>query len=169
MSPIVSTFATASWRGSFDGTGQIRSGGNVLPAGTDAGTGAAISQGAAMEAPGGVVTRVSLPREFGGRGQDATPEDLFLAALGSCYLITLGIILEKAKLPYEALNLDAELRTEAGALATIKEVVLRPHIVSSAAQEALSGACHKAEAYCLVSRAVGSNIKKTVEPQLVRA
>ena len=138
MNKMVTTTAKAAWRGGFDGAGQIKS--------------------------GGIETRVSLPAELGGRGEDATPEDLFLAALGSCYLITLGIILDKGKIPYEALHLDAELRTEAGALATIKEAVLKPTIVSRADPEALIAACHKAESFCLVSRAVGTNIKKTVEP-----
>ncbi len=173
LAKLISTFATATWRGGFDGAGDVRSGAAVIGGGADAGTGIGIARGtfvgpaAAVGASrGGISTRISLPRELGGRGEDATPEDLFLAALGSCYLITLGIILEKAKLPYESLRLDAELRTEGGALATIMEAVLRPHIVSNADASALESACHKAEAYCLVSRAVGSNIKKTVEPRI---
>jgi peroxiredoxin-like protein len=141
MSKIVTSAATATWRGAFDGAGEVRS--------------------------GGVFARISLPTGFGGRGEDATPEDLFLAALGSCYLITLGIILEKGQIPYESLTLEAELRTEALPPAAIKEAVLRPRVVSGADRAALAGACVKAEQVCLVSRACAGNVAKTLLPEFV--
>ena len=119
-----------------------------------------------MRSGAAVASAISLPAEFGGRGENATPEDLFLAALASCYLATLGIILEKGKIPYESLTLDAELRTDVAVPATITEAILRPRIVSSHDRAALTAACHRAEQFCIVSRAVGTNVRKTVEPVL---
>lgn len=141
MTTYSTTSATVRWRGGFDGAGEVRSGAQLL-------------------------TAISLPAEFGGRDADATPEDLFLAALASCYLATLGIILEKGKVPYESLTLDAELKTEVSVPATITEAIFRPRIISSHDAVALAGACHRAEAFCIVSRAVGTNVRKTVLPEI---
>src|SRR4051812_46660969 len=100
-----------AWRGGFKGTGLVQN--------------------------AGFETEVSLPKEFGGAAKGASPEDLLLSAVASCYLITFGIILEKAGITYQQLTMDAQLLTEVGPPAAIKEIVLNPHIVTDADDETI--------------------------------
>lgn len=141
MTKFVSTPFSGQWRGEFAGSGTIKA--------------------------GGIETAICLPKEFGGTGDQTTPEDLVVAALGSCYLITLGIILEKNKIAYESLTLAAELRTNAAFPPKMEEIILKPRIISGGNKQAILDAVHRAEQMCLVSQAVEGNIKKTLQPDII--
>ncbi len=52
--------------------------------------------------------RYSAPAEMGGLGQGANPETLLLAAVGSCYSITLSRILKNANLPFSRVHVVAD-------------------------------------------------------------
>ncbi len=136
--PLSSTPITARWAGSFSGSGAI------------------VSEG--------FRTRVTLPLDFQGLGEEATPENLLLGALASCYLITLGIMLDKAGIIYNDLQLEGELVTETGARPTIREVEMRPSIVSEGDPAQLRDLAAKAEKFCLIARAIEGNIRKVVAP-----
>jgi putative redox protein len=128
----------ARWRGSFSGSGFV-------------------------SAPG-FETRVTLPQEFKGLGEDATPEDLLLSALASCYLITLGILLEKNDIAYESLGIVAEISTTTDLPPRIDKVHLKPEIVSDVAPATLLLQTDQALKFCLISRAIDGNVAKTVQP-----
>jgi putative redox protein len=125
-----------TWRGGFNGIGMV--------------------QNAEFETP------VSLPKEFSGAGKGASPEDLFLSAAASCYLITFGIILDKAKVAYQSLTMDAQLLTEVGPPARIQEIILNPHIVSDVDDETIARLLGRIDGFCLISKAIDGSIKKTV-------
>lgn len=127
---------SAHWRGSFSGSG-------------------------AVSAPG-FETGVTLPKDFGGLGDGATPEDLLLSALASCFLITFGIVLDKNKVVYEALRISAELKTAIDFPPSIKEVALQPEIISDADPVLLRQLSERAEKMCLIAQAVDGNIAKSV-------
>jgi len=138
---LVITKMSGHWRGSFSGTGEIGLGPNQ--------------------------TKICLPKEFGGRGVDTTPEDLIVSALGSCYMITLGIILDMSNIKYESLEIETELRTKKGNPPTIFQAVLRPRIVTNADREVIQKMLQVAEEKCLVSQAIDGNIEKIIEPQIL--
>lgn len=110
----------------------------------------------------GFETGVTLPKDFGGLGEDATPEDLLLSALASCFLITFGIVLEKNQVAYETLRISAELKTAVDFPPRIKEVSLQPEIVSDADPALLRQLSERAEKMCLISQAVEGNLQKSV-------
>ena len=139
MSEAVTKFV-GSWSGSFNGTGNIES--------------------------GGLKTQVSLPREFGGTANSPTPEDLLLAAIGACYLITLGIMLDKANLTYQRLSLEANLSTSIERFPTIQEIELRPIITVEQNNPQILDLMMRAKEACVISRAIDKNIKRTLMPTI---
>lgn len=127
---------TGHWRGSFAGSGVVT-------------------------APG-FSSGVTLPKDFGGLGENATPEDLLLSALASCFLITYGIILEKNRVSYESLRISAELKTKVDFPPRIQEAALQPEIISDADPTLLKTLAERAEKMCLISQAVDGNVIKSV-------
>jgi putative redox protein len=125
-----------NWRGSFNGQGTVHS--------------------------GGLITPIGLPRTFNGTGEGTSPEDLFLSAVASCYLITFGIILDKAAVSYQHLTMSAQLLTEVGPPAAIKEVVLFPNIVTDVDDATINRLAERVNSFCLIARTLDSAVKKTV-------
>jgi peroxiredoxin-like protein len=139
MKPICS-YAKATWRGGFQGAGTIQSG--LLR------------------------SRFTLPEEFGGRGREVSPEDLLLASASSCYLATLGILLEKAAVSYETLRLESELVTATGRPPRITELKLRPEIWTDSPEPAVMSFFKQALDFCLISQALSPAIMKTLTPRI---
>jgi len=109
-----------------------------------------------------LATSFGLPKEFLGSGTDTTPEDLLLAAVAGCFLVTFGIILEKAGVAYDSLTMNAELITEVGPPAAIREVVLRPKIVSAADPALIRRLADRVDDFCVIRRALNDSVRKTV-------
>ncbi len=143
MAHLSFTPITARWNGGFAGSGALAS--------------------------EGFETRVTLPKDFQGLGEGASPESLLLGAAASCYLVTLGIMLDKAGIAYRDLTLEGSLATELGPRPTIIAIELRPRILSDAPRERLLELARKAEEFCLVSRALGGGVKKAVAPLEITA
>jgi len=133
---VHSTTVTAKWKGGFAGRGTL-------------------------QAPH-LATSFGLPEEFHGAGTETTPEDLLLAAVAGCFLVTFGILLEKAGVAYESLTMNAELVTEIGPPAAIREVVLRPTIVSEADPALIRRLADRVEEFCVIRRALSDSIRKHV-------
>ena len=96
---------------------------------------------------------ISLPREFGGIGLGASPEDLLLNAVGSCYLITLGIVLEKRSIKH-TLALKAHMDTELGPPPKVKRIILRPTVRVNQPDQLKIDVFERAKMMCLVSQAL---------------
>ena len=111
-------------------------------------------------------TNLSLPSELGGSGTNASPEDLLLASIASCYLATLGIVLDKARLKYQSLAIQAELRTELGPPPTIREIELIVKIVTDIDPEQLHRLAGRIDTFCVVSKALNPSLRKTVHLQI---
>jgi peroxiredoxin-like protein len=115
-------------------------------------------------------TPFSVAEEFGGRGGPTNPEELFLSAACSCYLITLAYIAEKMRLPIKKLECEAEGRVssheEEGFHFT--EIVLKPHLElegdPTAHDLAIARAVKLAEQRCIISRAVRGTVKYQINP-----
>ncbi len=112
-------------------------------------------------------TGISLPTDFGGRNEGATPEDLLLSALASCYLITFGIILEKNNVSYSDLRITAMLETSTAFPPKVQTVYLNPMITTDADEAMIRGFAERAEAVCLISQAVAGNVIKKVSVKVL--
>lgn len=117
-----------------------------------------------------VKTLFGVAEEFGGNGGPTNPEELFLSAACSCYLITLAHVAEKMHLPVKTLECEAEGRVSAHEEGGFHftEVILKPHFElegdPQAHNMAVARAVRLAEQRCIISRAVKGTVKYEITP-----
>jgi peroxiredoxin-like protein len=110
----------------------------------------------------------SAPAEFGGEPGLWTPEHLFLAAVGTCYVSTFRAVAERSHLHFDRIAVAAEgtiEKLEGGFKFT--QVRLKPEVwvETDADWVKIERLLEKAEKACLVSRSLACQV--TVEPRLV--
>jgi peroxiredoxin-like protein len=133
-----STFAVAArWQGGVDGFGHVRLGGDERA--------------------------YSAPKELGGAGVGTNPEELLASAAASCYLITLAAVLARSGIAAAGLSVRSEITVATNGGLTVREIVHYPSIemaegATEPSGEALRAALARAEAYCLVGRAMHGNV-----------
>ena len=107
----------------------------------------------------------TAPLQFGGVEGRWTPEDLLLGAVASCYTTTFRALAERSKFEYADLEVEVQgtiNRAESGY--QFSEIIMRPNltILSEEGRERALVLLRKAEALCLVSRAL--TITQSFEP-----
>jgi peroxiredoxin-like protein len=134
------------WHGGVNGTGEI------------------VNEERTLRTPFGIA------QEFGGTGGPTNPEELFLSAACSCYLITLAYVAEKMRLPVKVLECEAEGRVsphEEGGF-HFTEIILKPHFElegdPKAHELAIARAVKLAEQRCIISRAVKGTVRYQINP-----
>jgi len=109
-----------------------------------------------------------VPPQFGGNAGKTSPEELILAAISSCFSMTLGFVLEKRKVPARVLGMQAEAtvqRIERQLVLTA--ITLRPQITTDTdARQDIDAAIERAEQACLISNAIRGNVELKVEAQI---
>jgi len=100
---------------------------------------------------------IAAPPEYGGTGGATNPEELLTAAIGGCYAITLGIILNNRKAAFNWIEANATGEVEVnGPSLVYKSVKIASRVgipASATEQEAAL---------------VRGKVEVTVEPELVR-
>ena len=108
------------------------------------------------------------PPEFNGREENWSPEHLFVAALNSCYALTLLAIAEFSKVSLVSLSSSAKGRLEKmqGSTYQVTEIVVRPRVVVASANDfqRMPRILDKAKENCFVSNSIKSKI--TIEPEV---
>lgn len=108
------------------------------------------------------------PPEFKGREGVWAPEHLFVAALNSCYLLTLLAIAEFSKIAIVSCSSSAKGKLEKveGGTNQITEIVVRPRVVIASANDLarMPRILEKAKENCFVSNSIKSAIK--IEPEV---
>lgn len=101
---------------------------------------------------------------YRGDGTHGDPEDLLVAALSSCHMLSFLAICAKKKITVQSYEDDAVglLENEGGKL-WITKVILRPKIVSSADAATLEQIHHLAHQACFIANSVKTHIE--VEPR----
>jgi len=114
-----------------------------------------------------VIVGGALP-EFKGREGVWAPEHLFVAALNSCYLLTLLAIAEFSKISIFSCSSSAKGKLEKveGGSYQITEIVVRPRVVIASANDLarMPRILEKAKENCFVSNSIKSVIK--IEPEV---
>ncbi len=111
---------------------------------------------------------VSAAPAYRGDGTKADPEDLLVASLSSCHMLSFLAICAKKKLVVQSYQDDAEgfLENDAGKL-WITRVILRPYIVFSGDEKPTSAAVehihHLAHQACFIANSVKTDVR--VEPR----
>lgn len=108
------------------------------------------------------------PPEFNGREANWSPEHLLVAALNSCYLLTLIAIAEFSKVAVVSLSSSATGKLEKipGGSYHISEIVVRPRVLleSAADLSRMPRILEKAKENCFISNSLKSAI--TVQPEV---
>ncbi|MGA7859106.1 MAG: OsmC family protein [Terracidiphilus sp.] len=109
----------------------------------------------------------TAPAEFGGLEGRWTPEELLLAAVASCYTTTLRAIAATAQVHFTDLQVEAHGTVrKVDSRWSFCEIAVCPtlKIASEEGRERALDLLKRAEELCLVSRAIGANLK--FEPRL---
>ena len=111
-----------------------------------------------------VVQRIdfSAPVEFQGEEDKWSPEELFLAAVASCYVTTFSAIAEFSKFSFEALRVKAQgklVKAEGGM--RFGEVLLYPEltVADEPAREKAIRLLEKTERACLIARSIDAPVR----------
>jgi len=112
---------------------------------------------------GAPVTFSAAPA-YKGDPSKGDPEDMLVAALSSCHMLSFLAICGKKRITVEAYDDDATgwLENEGGKL-WMTRVVLRPKVRADAAAETLAEIHHLAHEACFIANSVRTTI--TVEPR----
>jgi peroxiredoxin-like protein len=135
------------WTGNSDGDGKIIA---------DAGT-----------------VEYGVPESLGGKAGRSNPEEMLLAAVTSCFSITFALLAERRRLPVTEIHVEATGEVERQPDRTLKFTTIRLHTKirmegeDTTQQNAVLEAAHRAEKYCLISRALQGNVEISVEPELI--
>jgi organic hydroperoxide reductase OsmC/OhrA len=110
-----------------------------------------------------IVTTSASPA-YRGDGSKADPEDLLVAALSSCHMLSFLAIAAKKKLTVTSYQDDAVgfLENQGGKL-WITRVILRPKVAIDADAQTLSEIHHLAHEACFIANSVKTDI--SVEPR----
>jgi peroxiredoxin-like protein len=111
--------------------------------------------------------RTAPPREFDGPGDHWSPEQLLLAAVQACFLLTFRAVARASRIEFASLSVEAEgtVDREEG-ITRFTEIVLRPRVALPAGADyvAVRRALEKAERTCLVSASLETPIRFEPEP-----
>lgn len=124
---------------------------------------------------GNLETRVSIPPEMDGPGIGTNPDEMLLGAAATCYIITLAAMMERSQLNKVGLTMESEgIVDVTDGVITYKKIIHRPRIILRAdaserdEQLALKLAA-KAEASCMISRAIQGNVDIELDPTIAKA
>ncbi|KAB2333338.1 OsmC family protein [Cytobacillus depressus] len=123
---------------------------------------------------GQLKTKVSIPPEMDGPGIGTNPDEMLLGAAATCYIITLAAMMERSKLEKVDLTMESVgIVDVTKGVITYKKIIHRPVIIlkaeASEKDETLAlKLAEKAEASCMISRALKGNVEIEMEATILR-
>ncbi len=122
---------------------------------------------ARLSTPGVPDLRTAAPSDYDGPGDAWSPEHLLLAAVQTCFLLTLRAVARASNVQFVALEVDAAGTVDRqGGVTRFTEIVLRPRLTVPAGtdRERAVRALEKSEKACLVSASLSTPIR--LEPEI---
>lgn len=111
--------------------------------------------------------RTAAPLDFDGPGDAWSPEQLLVAAVEACFLLTFRAIAKASRIEFTSLSVHGEgVVDHANGGMRFTEFVLRPRLALPAGVDSVRvrRALEKAERACLVSASLGTPVR--LEPEL---
>ena len=111
--------------------------------------------------------RTAPPPDFDGPGDAWSPEQLLLAAVEACFLLTFRAVAQASRLEFVSLSVEAEgVVDRVNGVTRFTEIVLRPRVALPAGVDwvRVQRALEKAERACLVSASLDTRIR--LEPEI---
>ncbi|HEY7540803.1 MAG TPA: OsmC family protein [Methylomirabilota bacterium] len=122
---------------------------------------------ASLSSPGVPDLATAAPADFGGPGDAWSPEQLLLAAVESCFVMTFRAIAQASRIDFTSLAVDGQgIVDRANGGMRFTAIVLRPRLVLPAGADPARAqrALEKAEKACLVSASLSTPIR--LEPDI---
>lgn len=128
-----------------------------------------------LSSPGGLNCSFAVPPEFKGPGGCASPEELMLGALISCYIIAVAYVCEIKKLPLikQEMHVEGEVGRDPQTRRTrFTQIYIedRLHVDPAASdeqKEAIRQATYDAKTRCFISNSLREDIEFHIEPEIV--
>ncbi|GKV54702.1 hypothetical protein NCCP2222_06490 [Sporosarcina sp. NCCP-2222] len=117
-------------------------------------------------------TKVSIPIEMDGPGIGTNPDEMLLGAAATCYIITLAAMMERSHIEKRSLTMESVgIVDVTNGVITYKKIIHKPAITlmenaSEAERELTRQLTAKAEASCMISRALRGNVEVLVEENI---
>jgi peroxiredoxin-like protein len=111
--------------------------------------------------------RTAPPLDFEGPGDAWSPEQLLLAAVEACFLLTFRSVAQASRLEFVSLSVEAEgVVDRVEGVTRFTEIVLRPRVALPPGTDGVRvrRALEKAERVCLVSASLDTPIR--LEPEI---
>ena len=111
--------------------------------------------------------RAAAPLDFDGPGDAWSPEQLLLAAVEACFLLTFRAVAQASGLDFVSMSVEAEgFVDRVNGRTRFTEIVLRPRVALPAGVDwvRVQRALEKAERACLVSASLDTPIR--LEPEI---
>jgi peroxiredoxin-like protein len=111
--------------------------------------------------------RTAAPLDFDGPGDAWSPEQLLLAAVEACFLLTFRAVARASRLEFASMSVEAEgLVDRVDGVTRFTEIVLRPRVALPAGVDRVrvQRALETAERACLVSASLDTPIR--LEPEI---
>lgn len=122
---------------------------------------------ASLASPGVPDLATAAPADFGGPGDAWSPEQLLVAAVEACFLLTFRALAQASRIEFTSLAVDGEgIVDRANGGMKFTEIILRPRIALPAGTDLtrVRRALEKAEKTCLVSASLSTPIR--LEPEV---
>jgi peroxiredoxin-like protein len=122
---------------------------------------------AMLRSPGVPEVRTAAPIDFDGPGDAWSPEQLLLAAVEACFLLTFRAVAAASRIEFASLAVEGEgVVDRRDGRMRFTEIVLRPRLTLPAGADwvRVRRALEKAEQTCLVSSSLDTPIR--LEPQI---
>ncbi|MCA1010981.1 OsmC family protein [Halobacillus halophilus] len=119
-------------------------------------------------------TQISIPKEMDGPDVGTNPDEMLLGAAATCYIITLGAMVERADLPLKEMSMDSEgIVDVTDGVFTYNKIIHKPRVLlkseaSDKDMDKLKKLVEKAEKSCMISRAIEGNVALELQPSLGR-
>ncbi len=128
----------------------------------------------ALESPSGLRCHFAVPTVFGGPGGCPSPEEMLLAALASCYVITIAYMAELKKLPLHKQHIairgvverDPQTRRLRFTQMHLALTFFVPSDTTEAQMQSILKLAYDAKSYCLVSNSLRDDIQFSVETKV---
>lgn len=114
--------------------------------------------------------QVAPPSQFGGPGDQWSPEDLLMAAVANCFVLSFKAIAKPSKVNWTSINCVSEgMLEKAGGKVVFTKVVTKVKLTLSPGQNAAAAerAITKAEEICLITNSLSSEAElefQIIEP-----
>ncbi|MCB0732484.1 MAG: OsmC family protein [Ignavibacteriae bacterium] len=114
------------------------------------------------------IIETAPPKNFGGPGNIWSPEDLFVATIANCFLMTFKAVSTLSKLDWLSLDVNAEgILDRVDSKLQFTEVIIKAFlkIPKDGNEERAIRIMHKAEQNCLVTNSLKTNV--TLKPSVI--